>query len=296
MHLAVAVGTMLMGAWVLNSPDYDQTPAPQPADQQNPPAAAPANPSSTSPTTSPLRRNASTMERERRAPGESQSRTAGTGNQETTVAQPPQGSADMPSPTDPLSQDELTDQTAPPTSNAPVANTYGGGLRRSLLQHPTAPRGGTRGQQSAYRPMSHGMSATQPTTGQPNQNLAMVGPPVNNVQPADKAFSGYQSQSGVSPYMNLFRRDTMTVDNYTTLVQPQLQQRFLNQQYGRDINSLEQSLRVQGPRIQPTIYRQGQGVATPQFFMSTTGGQYYPGMEQMLQQQQQQQDQQVAPY
>ena len=40
--------------------------------------------------------------------------------------------------------------------------------------------------------------------------------------------------------MNLFRRDTLgTVDNYTSLVRPQIDQNALNPQFRRDIHRLD---------------------------------------------------------
>lgn len=50
-----------------------------------------------------------------------------------------------------------------------------------------------------------------------------------------KPFSSYQSSPTVSPYLNLFRTDLQGGGNfnYSTLVQPQLQQQQLNQQMER---------------------------------------------------------------
>jgi len=50
-----------------------------------------------------------------------------------------------------------------------------------------------------------------------------------------KPFSSYQAQPTVSPYLNLFRTDLNTGGNfnYSTLVQPQLQQQQMNQQLER---------------------------------------------------------------
>jgi hypothetical protein len=94
----------------------------------------------------------------------------------------------------------------------------------------------------------------------------------------EKAFSGYRTPSGVSPYMNLFRRDSMgTVDNYTTLVRPELEQRYLNQQFKSDIGGLERSTRMQGMNLQQMNQeaRTLQGVGTPQYYMNY--GNYYQG-------------------
>jgi hypothetical protein len=60
-------------------------------------------------------------------------------------------------------------------------------------------------------------------------------------------------------------------------VRPQIEQRFLNQQFGRDIRGLENNSRTQGVNLQQ-LYRTNQtlqGVATPQYYMNT--GNYYPG-------------------
>jgi hypothetical protein len=95
-----------------------------------------------------------------------------------------------------------------------------------------------------------------------------------------KAFAGYQSaSSGVSPYMNLFRTDTSngTIDNYTTLVRPALQQQNANQQFGNDIFGLQRNARIQNATLQrgDRYGRTLQGVGTPQFYQ-TNGGGYNP--------------------
>ena len=95
-----------------------------------------------------------------------------------------------------------------------------------------------------------------------------------------KAFSNYQPPpSGVSPYMNLFRNDTNngTIDNYTTLVRPALQQQSINQQFRGDIFGLERAGRIQGAALRQSN-RQArllQSVGTPQYYMNYSG--YYPG-------------------
>ena len=93
---------------------------------------------------------------------------------------------------------------------------------------------------------------------------------------AEKAFASFRPSSGVSPYMNLFRVQGDTLDNYTSLVRPQIEQRFLNQQFGRDIGGLQNQTRMQGVNMQQ-LYRTNetlQGVATPQYYMNT--GSYFP--------------------
>jgi hypothetical protein len=94
---------------------------------------------------------------------------------------------------------------------------------------------------------------------------------------SQKAFAGYQPTSGVSPYMNLFRIGGETIDNYTSLVRPQIEQRFLNQQFNRDIRGLDNAAQNQRVNLQQ-LYRANQtlqGVATPQYYMNY--GSYYSG-------------------
>jgi len=97
----------------------------------------------------------------------------------------------------------------------------------------------------------------------------------------DKAYSTYRPGSGVSPWMNLFRRDSLgTVDNYTSLVRPELDQRKTNQQVRGDISGLQRNTRMQGMSLQQ-INQQNrtlQGVGTPQFYMNY--GNYYPNQGQ----------------
>ena len=98
-------------------------------------------------------------------------------------------------------------------------------------------------------------------------------------QPVSKAFSGVQPNTGgVSPYMNLFRNGNGggTIDNYSTLVRPELEQRRANQKFGNDINGLEINSRVQGFHINQ-LNRETQnlqGVKAQQYFMNY--GDYYP--------------------
>ncbi len=84
--------------------------------------------------------------------------------------------------------------------------------------------------------------------------------------PDNKAFSQYRAPSPVSPYLNLFRSDSNgTVDNYSTLVKPQLDQMNLNSQFGRDIHGLNANTQMQGLTIRQLQSRTLQGVSTPQF-------------------------------
>lgn len=77
--------------------------------------------------------------------------------------------------------------------------------------------------------------------------------------------------------MNLFRNDTDagTIDNYTSLVRPALEQRAANQRFNMDIYGLERRARIQQHSLQQMhqTERTLQGVGTPQYYMNYGG--YY---------------------
>ena len=89
--------------------------------------------------------------------------------------------------------------------------------------------------------------------------------------------------SGVSPYMGLFRNDTNggTIDNYSTLVRPALDQRSMNQQFNLDIYGLERNARLQNRALQDIDrYNQSRSHRKASAHRSFTGsfGGYYPDL------------------
>ena len=74
---------------------------------------------------------------------------------------------------------------------------------------------------------------------------------------SSKPFSSYSSQPTVSPYLNLFRTDLNGGGNfnYSTLVQPQLQQQQLNQQLERQ--NLQTNRRLQAIAAQSDFNPEG---------------------------------------
>jgi hypothetical protein len=73
-----------------------------------------------------------------------------------------------------------------------------------------------------------------------------------------KPFSTLQPQNPVSPYLNLFRTDSngaVNSLNYSTLVQPQLQQQQVNDQLQRQ--NLQNARRLQQISAQPQLNPQG---------------------------------------
>ena len=282
MHISIAVGTLLLGGWVLNTPvDEDTT-----AVLSQPSAAAAATRSSQSslpvtPYGSQMRRTTGTTgttdrTRERSMP----QRDGGRARPGSTSGSQREGAAGqttmaMPfAPTEGPTSDTggMLGQPMAPTESGPSTGASAAGAGAGGAAYPMAP---TMGRRSAPR---SGQTSRMPAgQGRQTQRFGggsgMMGAPVDS-----KPFTGYRPTSGVSPYMNLFRRDSMgTVDNYTSLVQPQVEQRFLNQRFGRDIGGLERNARTQGINLQRLNQEERtlQGVATPQFFMNSRGR--FPG-------------------
>jgi hypothetical protein len=171
-----------------------------------------------------------------------------------------------------------TTEPSAPTSGFPLSGARDG-QGSSMWRSPTArsERRAAPGSWSYHGAAPAGLN--QNRAGQPLSGSAALMMPQNAAPaPAIKAFAGYRPTSGVSPYMNLFRRDSLgTIDNYTTLVRPQLEQRFMNQQFDRDISGLERNNRTQMIDLQQ-LQRSNQtlqSVGTQQFYMNY--GSYYPG-------------------
>ena len=106
-----------------------------------------------------------------------------------------------------------------PTSTMPMTPTY---------RRPT------------QMPPGYASNAANAFEQQRSQLMAAMAP--------QKAYADYQGpSSGVSAWMNLYRSGTSngTIDNYTTLVRPSLQQQNANQQFGNDIFGLQRNTRIQ---------------------------------------------------
>jgi hypothetical protein len=104
--------------------------------------------------------------------------------------------------------------------------------------------------------------------------------PVSQPTSAKAFASSRPFSSGVSPYMGLFRNDTAggTIDNYSTLVRPAIDQRSMNQQFNSDIYGLERNSKIQNAmlrQMQNSSSRSPRGVSTPQYDRAYGG--YYPG-------------------
>lgn len=271
MHITIGIGAMLLGGWVLTSPvDQDNLRPVQPALQPAVAAPRPIAGQSTNPYDiramdgQGYRRMLETergMQHGRRADQSSsriQRQTSGKG-MPTSPTSPAQGAAGLP---------------LPPTADPTLLEGQGQGAMSQPF--------GSEGQQMPVAPTSQGRPSPSYSSGRgssgamqrPSSRQSFGGSSRSN----QKAFSTYNPySSGVSPYMNLFRRDTSggTVDNYTTLVRPALEQRAANQRFNMDIFGLERRARIQQHSIQQIgrTDRALQGVGTPQYYMNYGG--YY---------------------
>jgi hypothetical protein len=175
------------------------------------------------------------------------------------------------------SQAGHTYQYLPPTANAATADSAGASGRPSGLSGPmsvpTSPTRARPGEAQSYTSMRNVEEQNRRMAAARNAATAPA-------QLTPKPFSGANQQSsGVSPYMNIFRSGTNngTVDNYSTLVRPVLDQQRANQKFGADIHGLENSTHVQGINIQQLNRdtQSLQGVNATQYFMNY--GDYYHG-------------------
>jgi hypothetical protein len=295
MQIAIAVGTLLLGGWVLDTPEETNEPAvpEQAAPSVTPPAGV--TPAVTPPVTPSMGvseyqglQGVRAMQHGRslgRAPGESVETLRGhlKGNQAVMAGRGGQPLSRMPlAPTEALPPGAETTLGQPAIPTAPTntlgmpTNVSGGGARAQGLDlaAPTERAPAMLGPQGGYRATSYGLDQSRMVQSTVNPNV--IAPPVQ--ASTAKPFAGYQTPSGQSPYMNLFRNgtDNGTIDNYTTLVRPQLNQRFLNQQFGQDIRGLQSDTRLQGQSLMNQS-RQLQGVSTPQFYMNYGGYYSFPG-------------------
>ena len=97
-----------------------------------------------------------------------------------------------------------------------------------------------------------------------------------------KPFNNYKRGPAVSPYLNLFRLDTEggTIDNYSTLVRPEVVQRGTNVRFGGEIRTLSSKGYLQNAAIRQigNEARALQGRSSQDYYMNLLG--FYPGFNQ----------------
>lgn len=266
MNITMGLSVLLLGGWVLQSPTDDGNQPPAGPSYQTPaPTATPsgvgrgaAQPSTRNMNEGSYRRM---LEKERGA-------RYNPNNRELAPTRAKEGSGGMPSsPTNMDSKGLPLPPTADPNAPRPAAPQPADGG----MQMPMPPTG-----RNAAPAMSHPMpGASRGSSYRSGRNPSFSGSATRRDQKAFASFNPYSS--GVSPYMNLFRSDTDagTIDNYTTLVRPALEQQAANQRFNMDIYGLERRARIQQHSLQQMQQQERtlQSVATPQYYMNYGG--YY---------------------
>ena len=149
-----------------------------------------------------------------------------------------------------------------PAANLPLLPTGRAGVNR----YPTPL--GSRGGGSSFT----SQAATGAMSGSRSSARAAVSP---------KPFSDYSPRSPVSPYMDLFRTNTQLdgIDNYNTLVRPQLQQRQMSRQTQLDLHSLRSRSGAQGTQLRELNRRTDTLQGTPGRNRFNSYFDYYPGLK-----------------
>ncbi len=300
MNIAIGIGTLLLGGWVLNTPADNQpgVNAPDAAAQtdeaiqqqgnrrgaQNPERMVPRDQAQQK------TREQNRLQGQGRQPGGSQAGSqqgAQQGGQQRTGQQPGAGTWMPNAPTDSVagaggmmpmapttSQEEMDANTRAAQAQAMTQGQSVGPMTTAMPEMPTTRRANA--PRTAYSPSSYDSAASQrmqTQAGTHPSSMPQAGAP-------EKAFAGYRpSSSGVSPYMNIFRNDTAggTIDNYSTYVRPALDQRSMNQQFNMDLYGLERNSRLQQSAMRAmnqNTNRSLQSVGTPQYM---NYGNYYGG-------------------
>jgi hypothetical protein len=273
MNIALILSTLLIGASTLNTPDNNALTMPPTSDLPLPP----------------IQNNSTTPQTQTRAQKAEQDRNAQRKQAKTSRASEYSGHSQQQNAQNmrPMMPSAPTDSSAgsrigqsynflPPTADAASAGSDPNGGYAGLpdrMNVPTSPTRARPGEAQSYTSMraaeeSRRLAASRNSASAP-------------AQLTPKAFSSVSSQSssGSSPYMNLYRtgNNNGTIDNYTTLVRPQLDQQGTNQKFGADIHGLENSTHIQGLNIRQ-LNRETQtlqGVNATQYFMNY--GDYYQG-------------------
>jgi len=144
----------------------------------------------------------------------------------------------------------------------------------------TAPGFGTRmgGSRASNLPYVRPQRMAPPTARQsPNMGMAReamaartesLSRPNNVARLNTKPFASFTPSSGVSPYLNMYRSSQSQVDNYQTLVRPQIQEQAQGQRFGGEIRGLQSAARLQGTALQRLgkMNQLEQGTMAPEFF------------------------------
>ena len=267
MQIALGIGTLLLGGWVLTSPTDNQqsdaisTPPPVQSEVFTYPSGSMKD------TNAEGTRGLSHTNKPRRDNDQDDNRTVEEKIKARAGAKQKGPNSYKPmAPTD-SSEGGPLGMPLPPTQASEDGSPYGEQPNgESKLPVPPTYR------PSSFRPPTSGKNFLNVTRSQLEDRLRdqMNGNPSYQAQTSEKAFANQRMfTSGVSPYMNLFRNDTNggTIDNYSTYVRPAFEQQSVNQKLGMDVYGLERNARIQNANLQrlDSRTRAPQNVVTPQF-------------------------------
>lgn len=279
MNLSIGLGLLLWAGITLPSaaPDDDDLPPPTPPGRME----APQPPSA---------RGEGPRSRSGGGPLDRQSPLYRYGTPSDQAIQPPR-ERDVPlPPTDPDLRLPDSPLAAPTESGVGTLPRYGTPSTRPSYPPGMRPNSLYRGPSSASRSRSGSGSrySAQTVQRQTRNDLFMMEQQAQQMQPRagvtqaapqiSKPFSGYSPGPAVSPYMDLYRRDTGGLDPYNTFVRPQLEQRRANQIIGGEIRGLQSNQRLQSTvmqRLGKSNERVQTGTMAPEFFQNY--GTFYPG-------------------
>lgn len=267
MNAALLIGVMAVGGWVLPSEEPSIAPmgtplpsaaAPAPSNVRGLPPAAPSGATTPPAGQGPMAPAGAASPYQYGLPG------LGAGSAGAIRSTGPQY---LPlAPTDPaLGSPESPWQSPTSAGTAPTLGFGSNPAARAVSPYATAARSGAGG----YRSF-----AEYPVLGGAAANAARgASQPIRPKKP----FANVQQRPTVSPYLNLFRNDNRgdTIDNYTTLVRPFVEQQFTNEVIGGEIQGLQSATRTQGRSLQRI--NQHIGMGAPEFFMNHGG--YYQGFQ-----------------
>jgi len=168
--------------------------------------------------------------------------------------------------------------------------TQSGGLMRRTAM-PTAPSDVRRerhyGQADRYgrQPQDVGSYVEHRIAQTESQALEYYAPSPSAVRAAvvrsRKPFTNVRQSPAISPYLNLYRLDNEggTIDNYATLVRPEVRQLDTNGRFGGEIRSLENRNIIQGAAIGrlSSTTRRMQGRPSRDYYMNLLN--FFPGYQ-----------------
>jgi len=282
MNLSIGLGLLLWAGITLPSagPDDDDLPPPTPPGRMEtpqPPSARGEGPRSR-PAGGPLDRQSPLY------------RYGTPSDQRGDQWRQPSRERDVPlPPTDPDLRSPDSPLAAPTEGGEGNLPRYGTPSTRPAYPPGMRPNSLYRGPSSASRSRYAGGSryGAQPIQRQTRNDLFLLEQQAQQLQPRagvtqaapqiSKPFSGYTPGPAVSPYMELYRRDTGGLDPYNTFVRPQLEQRRANQIIGGEIRGLQSNQRLQSTVIQrlgKNNDRVQTGTMAPEYFQNY--GSFYP--------------------